>query len=254
MRNTKIICLLTTMLLLVSGCGGGGGGATAPAGDTVASYSITGKVSADALGDGFQGATVTATSSGTTAVTSTSVATDNSGNYSIVGLTNGVYTVAVNRLVYDPTVTTNLGFAQASFASPTFQVTIASAAVAEVNFTAQNLFTLSGQVLSSTGQPMPGVVLTLQTKTSFTDLSIVAGTGSQFTATTDGNGKYAIGGLTDGNYYVLAATYAGYGFSSVQTPQGGTMDNFQMQGADISMDITGTIPSGSIIAPISGTN
>jgi hypothetical protein len=156
--------------------------------------------------------------------------------------TSGNYTVTVTRVVCS--TATGICGESAVFSPNSVPVNV-DASVTQ-NFTAQGLSTLSGYVMSlaSTGAPsvgMPGVQLTLQTKNS--TAGILTGLDSVFTATTDKNGYYSIGGLTAGNIYTLTPVLSGYQFASAQS----TIDysNFSIDGSAFTVDITG-FPNSSL--------
>jgi hypothetical protein len=130
----------------------------------VGQFSISGNLSANGAG-----ATLTLTGA-----LSQTVTADASGNYSFTGLTNGSYTVTPNE--------TGFAFSPASQA-----VSITSANVTNVNFTATPTFSISGSITPPTSGS--GTTLTL------------SGAGSA-TTTADSSGNYTFAGLTNGTYTV----------------------------------------------------
>jgi hypothetical protein len=154
------------------------------------SYSISGNV-------GVAGATVsyTGTSSG-------SVVADGSGNYSIVGLLPGSYTITPSAEDY-------------SFAPTSQNETVSDSDIAGVNFTpTQTAFSIGGNV----GAPNALVSYT--------------GTASGF-VTADGSGNFEISGLDDGSY-TITPTLANFVFSP-------TSQNETISGSNITaVDFTAT--------------
>jgi hypothetical protein len=150
----------------------------------VGQFSISGNLSANGAGS-------TVTLTGTLAQT---VTADASGNYSFNGLTAGSYTVTPNRA----------GFA---FTPASQAVSITSANVTNVNFTATPTFSISGSIAPSTSGS--GATLTL------------SGAGSS-TTTADSSGNYTFAGLANGTYTVTPSK-AGLTFSP--TSQTATVNN-----------------------------
>lgn len=100
MRNSiawAATCILIALGLGACGSSGGGGGSS-PSTDNnnpgVSIYSIAGKV-AESSGAGIAGVAMALTSS-----SSVTVSTDNSGNYTFTGLTNGTYTITPTKTGY----------------------------------------------------------------------------------------------------------------------------------------------------------
>jgi len=113
--------------------------------------------------------------------------TDASGNYSITGLSSGVYTVTPSKLGY-------------TFSPASRAVIITSSDVNGQNFSAASIptptFSISGKVKTSQGSAVSGVVIS---------------DGAGHSAVTDASGNYGIGGLAAGTY-VLVPSKNGYTF------------------------------------------
>ncbi len=139
------------------------------------SASISGQVATN--GTGLSG--VTMTLSGTSTGTST---TDNNGNYSFTGLSNGSYTVTPSLAGY-------------TFDPLTRDITISGSNQIDINFATSAY--ISGQVATN-GTGLSGVTVTL------------SGT-SIGTTTTDSNGNYSFTGLSNGSYTVTPSL-TGYTF------------------------------------------
>ena len=174
-----MMVLLVSMLFGMAGCGGGGSaGAGGTGNDNTNSHSISGQVTLN--GSPLSGVTV---SPGT----GSSATTDTTGNYTIVGLVNGSYTVTATKTGY------NISSSQT--------VTINSSNVSGVNFTATAIavptYSISGKVTTSGLYPISGV-------------TVIAGGVS---ATTDTNGNYTIAGLINGSYAVSAQLFGSTSFS-----------------------------------------
>jgi len=189
------------------------------AGNIQAGHNISGNA-------GVAGATVawTGTSSGSTTA-------DGSGNYTIVSLADGAYTITPSKTGY-------------AFSPTNSSQTVAGADITGVNFTASALHSISGNVQVS------GVTVTL------------SGAGSG-TTTSDGSGNYSFANLVDGSYTVTP-TKAGYTFTPTSqnpTVSGGNVTGvnfttgFSISGnagvAGATITYSGTA-SGSVVADGSG--
>lgn len=192
----------------------------------VNTYSISGTVTLNGVGQSGVSMALTGTSTGTTT-------TDGSGNYSFGSLTNGNYTVTPSLTGYTFTPTNRV-------------VTITGASVTGVNFTsAANTFSISGTV---SGAVAGGVTMTLTGQSSGT-------------TTTAADGTYTFSNLTNGNYTVTP-TDVGYTFLPVNqavTISGAnvTQVNFTSSIApppthSISGKVTGDIQLG-VLMTLSGT-
>ena len=186
-KTIGLVCLLTT--LLSAGCGGGGGGSSAPPAPTT--YSITGKV-VSANNEALPGTTVTATLAGV----SVSQVTDRTGSYTISGLGNGSYVVAVTDSVYNLSAD---AFVQPTFATPSSTVTINnSGASANFNATSVSTFTFSGKVTSAS-VPLTSITMTLDILKQSTGLAATE-SGGHFSAQVDASGNYSVNGLPNADY------------------------------------------------------
>jgi len=140
-----------------------------------ATYSISGTVTLSGTG----------LSTVVISVGSSTVNTDTSGNYTLSGLASGTYTVTPTKSGY-------------TFSPASQSVTISSANVTGVNFTAtavSSTYSISGTITYNSAG-LSGVVVT-------------AGTAS---ATTGSGGAYTISGLANGTYTVTPAL-TGYAFT-----------------------------------------
>jgi hypothetical protein len=163
-------------------------------------YTISGRV-ADSGGTGLAGVRV--------AAGALWADTDGAGNYTIVGLVNGQYTVkpALSGYAFTPTQTL---------------VTINNASVAGINFVWQPGYNVSGRVTLSGGGGMQGV-------------TVSNGFG---TAITDGSGDYQFTDIPAGNYNITP-TLSGYMF----TP---TFRNVTVGPSATNVDFTGQLQTFSI--------
>jgi inhibitor of cysteine peptidase len=182
---------------------------------TATTYSISGKV----MAGGIPLSGVTITLGGTLHRTTT---TDPNGNYTLVALGDGDYTVTPSKTGY-------------SFSPANRSVTISGAEVTGQDFTGTT-YSISGKVMAG-GTPLSGVNITL------------SGVTNKVT-TTNANGDYTLTIVGNGNY-VVAPSKAGYTFSPVNRP-------VTVNGADVAgQDFTGTTYSisGKVMAggvPLSG--
>ena len=184
---------------------------------TVQTYSISGTVSPAGSG-------TVLTLSGTSTGTATA---DVSGNYSFTGLLNGSYTVTPSKTGY-------------TFSPANQPVTISSANVTSVNFTATPppTYSISGTV--SPASLGSGTVLTLSGAASAT-------------ATADSSGNYTFANLLNGTY-TLSPSKSGLIFSpssQMVTINGSSISgtNFSVQTWSISGTITpSTAASGATVA------
>ncbi len=180
-------------------------------------YSISGKVQTYSLRTFLPLAGVTVTLSGAANKTAT---TDNYGNYSFAGLTNGTYTITPAKTGYTFTPTSRT-------------VTVNNANLTGQNFTgiiSSATYSISGRVTTG-GTGLSGVTMTL------------SGAANR-TTTTDVNGNYSFTGLANGTY-TITPTLANYTF----TPTSRTVS---VSSANVTgQDFTGT--SGTITYSISGT-
>jgi predicted small secreted protein len=173
-------------------------------------YSISGKVTGD--GSGLSGVTVNLTGAA-----SKSTTTDGNGNYSFLGLYNGVYTVAPSKAGY-------------SFAPQSRTFNISGGNVTGQDFAAI-AYSISGSVTSG-GFGLPGVAVNL------------TGAVTKST-TTDVNGNYSFTGLANGAYTVTPSK-AGYTFTPPSI-------NVNVSGADvIGQNFTAPLGAATLVSP-SGT-
>ncbi|MFN2512968.1 MAG: carboxypeptidase regulatory-like domain-containing protein [Pyrinomonadaceae bacterium] len=170
-------------------------------------YSIAGQVT-HATGQGFSGATVTL--SGSQAATTT---TDASGNYSFGATGDGSYTVSVAKVHY-------------TFAPPSASFSNLSANKT-ANFTGTlNQHSITGQVISSNGNALAGVTVSLS--------------GTQVATTiTSATGIYSFNNLAAAGNYTLRPAKQNYVFS----PPTRVFDDL---GANEVANITGALVSYSI--------
>lgn len=194
-------------------------------------FSVSGTVTSS-NGGGVAGVTVTARRDGT----GTSVAgiSDGAGRYVIAGLSSGSYTVTATRtdvadsrqVVFDP------GSKGASISE--------TGNWARVDFNADlATFALSGNVVTlSGGSAMPGVLVTLYTKTN--SGTLLTTSDASFSTATDAGGNYSFSGIPSG-YYALKLTQSGYGFALQESyaTHGVTDDNFSISGANLTLGFTG---------------
>ena len=161
-----------SLTIVVSGNSAGNDFSASPS--TAPTYTISGAV------PGASGFKVTLSGSA-----GASTLTDSSGNYSFPGLTSGTYTVTPSESGY-------------TFSPPSASVTVTSADVTNVNFTATALptYTIGGTV---TGGIVQGVTVAL------------AGAASASTVT-NGSGDYSFAGLYAGAYTVTPSA-SGYAFT-----------------------------------------
>jgi YD repeat-containing protein len=142
-------------------------------------YSISGRVITSAR-TSLEGVTISASGANTGTAT-----TDNSGKYTVTGLTNGTYTLVPSKTGY-------------SFTPANRAVTIKGANVIRQDFTAPT-YSISGKVLKANGASFAGVTVTLSgvmTKT----------------ATTNILGNYSFTGLING-VYAVTPNKAGFTFT-----------------------------------------
>jgi hypothetical protein len=184
---------------------------------TVQTWSISGTVSPSGSG-------TLLTLSGTSTGTATA---DVSGNYSFTGLLNGSYTVTPSKTGY-------------TFSPANQPVTISSANVTSVNFTATPPATYSISGTVSPASLGSGTVLTLSGAASAT-------------ATADSSGNYTFANLLNGTY-TLSPSKSGLTFSpssQMVTINGSSISgtNFSVQTWSISGTITpSTAASGATVA------
>ena len=201
-------------------------GETAPITQFVKPFSVSGKV-AGANGAGLAGVTVSVTPGTLSAVT------DGQGSYCISGLGLGAYTITPSR-------TDVFHAAPVSFVAPSREITISDAAnYAFADFSADLAgFTVSGKLTRlSSGAAMPGVVLTLVTKTNADVL--LSGGDAVFSTVSDANGAYSFHGIPSG-YYEIDPALKDYAFAlSAASGTGATADNFLVNAADTTMEFTG---------------
>ena len=194
-------------------------------------FTISGTVSSS-NGRGVAGVTVSAQREGTATVVQG--ITDGSGRYVIAGLPNGNYTVTPSR-------TDVANSSQVVFDAAAKGATIGDAGNwAKLDFAADlATFTLSGNVLTlSGGSAMPGVLVTLYTKTNSGVLLTTSD--ATFNTSTDASGNYSFSGIPSG-YYALKLTRSGYGFAlqEAYATHGVTDDNFSIDGASLTLGFTG---------------
>ena len=173
---------------------------------TAITWSISGTIT------GGSGATVTL--SGAASATTTA---DGSGNYSFTGLANGAYTVTPSKS----------GF---TF-SPTSQaVTISSANVTAVNFTATaTTWSISGTITGGSGS------------------TVTLSGASSATVTADGSGNYTFNGLANGAYTVTPSK-SGFTMNPVNravTISGANATAVNFTATAITWSISGTITGGN---------
>ena len=188
----------------IAGSNQGGVNFTAQA--IVSTYSIAGSISPPSSGSG-----ATLTLSGTSSATAIA---DTGGNYTFSGLTSGPYTVTPNKA----------GF---TFSPVNQPVTIGSASLTAINFTAQGTgptWSISGVI----SPPMGGGGATVT----------LSGTANGSTVA-DANGNYTFSQLANGSYKVTPSKN-GYTFNPVNQP-------VAVNGADVSgVSFTAVSPSNSI--------
>lgn len=192
-------------------------------------YTISGSVRTP-LGSPIAGATITLGGA-----VDTTVITDASGNYSITGLINGDYTITPSLTGY-------------SFTPAQRIITIGGVSLSQMNFigtTSTPMYSISGMVSGSGGEPVPEVTLTLSG-----DLTRTAVTGPL--------GQYVFKDLPNGSYTVTPSK-AGYTFTPVSSSA------LIIDGADITgvnFSVASSTPTYTISgyvrtaggAPISGIN
>ena len=173
------------------------------------SFTLSGNVS----GPARSGVTVALGGAGGAVTT-----TDAAGNYSFPGLGQGSYTVTPSQAG---------GY---RFSPPSLSVPVTDADVGGLDFAESGAYAISG-VVTSSGAPLPGVLLSLN------------GTA---TATTGATGSYSFGSLPDGTYSV-APSLAGYSFLPVSSSV--TVAGANVAGSDFAAtpDATPTfVLSGSV--------
>ncbi|MBM4030464.1 MAG: hypothetical protein FJ291_01605 [Planctomycetes bacterium] len=149
----------------------------------VATFSISGRVTAGGLGLFGVAMNLTGSSNAQTA-------TDGDGNFAFAGLAPGPYTLTPSRP----------GF---TFTPPSMPVEVVDASVPNRNFTATDVdpangFIVSGSVVTNAKPPVPvpGVAVQLLTR---------PGNALAATTTTNGLGEFSFVGVADGKYSVVAA-------------------------------------------------
>jgi hypothetical protein len=225
--SVTAVILLFSLAILFSGCGGGGGGHPA------SSFSLSGIMT----GDIQQGVTITLSGTG-----SSSTTTASSGNYTFEGIANGSYTVI-------PTIT---GY---TFTPTNQTIMIAGTNASAINFTSTkntgSLSSISGTVMSSSGNAIHGVTMTLSGSNSGT-------------VSTDVNGNYTLSGLATGSY-IITPVRSGYTFSPSSSAK--DIDGENIPGVNFTATanltptytITGTITSSGtglagVTITLSGSN
>lgn len=173
----------------------------------IGQFSISGNLSANGAG-----ATVALTGA-----LSQTVTADTSGNYSFTTLPAGSYTVTPSKTGY--------AFSPASQA-----VTITTANVTAVNFTATPTFSISGSISPSTSGS--GATITL------------SGSGSG-TTTADSSGNYTFSGLVNGSYTI---TPSKAGFSFTPTSQTSAINGASVTGINFTAVAQGFSISGNLSA------
>jgi Carboxypeptidase regulatory-like domain/Kelch motif/Galactose oxidase, central domain len=180
------------------------------------SSSISGRV-ADASNIALAGVTISDGAGHT-------VTTDVNGNYTIAGLSDGLYTITPSRAGYTFTP-----------ATPAVRV---PPAVAGLNFiaipTSVGTSSITGRVTDAANQPLAGVTIS---------------DGANHNAATDANGNYTLTSLATGSYTV-SASKSGYRFSPptrvIRVPADATGQNF------IAAPISSGGPIGSVKSSITG--
>jgi len=220
-----ILCALASVFLVLYGCGGDDGGSGIP---IAGPYSISGTVVTFGPLSG-----VTMTLSGASSATTT---TDNTGNYSFIGLDNGSYTITPSK----PGFT----FSPASSAQ-----TVSGADITGVNFSATPVQapspTISGQVVSTT------------TSSGLSNVRIdFSGGTTSGNTTTDASGNYTIPpfgigpGLANGSY-TITPSRTGFTFnpaSSTQTVSGADITGVNFTATQLQANvytIFGSVYAGS---------
>jgi hypothetical protein len=180
---------------------------------TAQTYSISGTIS----GTGGAGASVVLSGA-----SSSSATADGSGNYSFSGLGNGSYTVTPSKAGY-------------TFSPTSQSVTVSSANVTGVNFTATaQTYSISGTISGAGGA----------------GASVVLSGAASSSATADTSGNYTFSGLASGSYAVTPS-HAGYNFTP--TTQAVTVSsanvtgvNFTASVAPVTYTLSGSISPASV--------
>jgi len=199
---SAVLVILCLACLPHLGCAGVSSAHSAVTGSSL--YSLSGTISPAASGIG-----VTLQLKGAADLTAT---TDASGNYTFVGLGSGSYTVTPSKTSF-------------SFSPSSQSVTVNSASVTGVNFTAS---IAAGSGLSIAGTILPSV--------SGATVSLSGATSA--TAVTDSNGNYSFVNLVSGNYTI---TPSEPGFSFSPASQSVTLGASNV----IGVNFTGSSGSGS---------
>ncbi|MCX5895090.1 MAG: PQQ-binding-like beta-propeller repeat protein [Proteobacteria bacterium] len=199
-------------------------------------YQISGKVT-DVQGNGIEGVTIAMAGPRNDSIT-----TDANGGYSFLELQNGTYTITPDYSDYD-------------FNPPVQTVTIASASIYNVNFTAATGSNISGYIVEGP-TPLPGVTV---------DLLDYKTKKIKQTVKTDPTGFYILIGVADGKYLVKP-NLAGYGFNPVSAPvtvfkadvknvnfraarglyiSGTVLNILKLPAVDVTMELTGITTSST---------
>ncbi|MBE0645254.1 MAG: carboxypeptidase regulatory-like domain-containing protein [Bacteroidetes bacterium] len=183
--------------------------------------------------------------------------TDAQGNYDIIGLPDGAYTVYANKSGYVIQYFDGKADAASSDA-----VTIASAGtVTDVDFSLDvipptPLYSISGTVRDNNGNPIAGAIVTAWVNGRPSTNAACIGYGH---ATSAADGSYLIAGLPQGDFIVraqaagfIAEYYSGATDMKLATPV--TVTNQPVTGIDFSLDpggsISGTVSNEDTNAPL----
>ncbi|HEX7285213.1 MAG TPA: N,N-dimethylformamidase beta subunit family domain-containing protein [Candidatus Angelobacter sp.] len=177
-------------------------------------FSISGNASANGAGAAIA----------LTGPLSLSVSADASGNYSFIGLPAGSYTVTPGKA----------GFA---FSPASQAVSITTANVTNVNFTATPVFSISGTITPAASAS--GATLTL------------SGSGSA-TTTADSSGNYTFSGLVNGTY-TITPSKTGFSFtpnSQTTTVNGANVTAINFTATALGFSISGNVSAGGAGATV----